>query len=107
MWFKRATLGGAQCLWSGGTNDIYIGFDASDKIVVEKEGTGSNFVSDGPVADTTHGQYLAVVRPAGGPTLVYRNGNSITGIAVNASLMRVRSKKRLPAESFDELLPNF
>jgi hypothetical protein len=66
-------------LWSGGTDDILIGFDATDHIRVQKEGTGDNFVTTGTFTSTTAPYHIVVSRPSGGPTAVYVNGDSKAG----------------------------
>lgn len=71
-------VGSQQALWSGGTNDILIGFDASNHIRVQKEGTGDNFVSDDTFGSTTLTYNLVVARSPGS-TIVYVNGAAITG----------------------------
>jgi hypothetical protein len=79
LWFKRgATLGTVQTMVSAGTNDYEIGFTAANEIVVSKEGTGNNFVTNATYTDT-NAHHLVVVRPNGGPTVVYVDGASKAG----------------------------
>lgn len=78
MWVKRgATLGTAQTLVSAGTNDYLVAFDASNKLIVQKEGTGDNFVST-PAYTSTDPMHIVVTR-AVGTTTVYVNGASAAG----------------------------
>lgn len=80
MWFRRATFGTAQALWSGGTGDVEIGFDAANKVLISKEGTGANFTSTPAYTDTAW-HHLAVTRTPG-TTLVYIDGSTVAGTTV-------------------------
>lgn len=77
IWFKRNVLSTAQALWSGGTNDVEIGFDASNKIVVNKEGVGANYTSTAAVTDALW-HHLVVTRVPG-TTTVYLDGSVLAG----------------------------
>lgn len=77
--FKRRATGSQQALISGGSTDILIGFDATDHIRVQKEGTGDAFVSTATYADTTNAYHLVVTHSPGNQTLVYVNGSLVTG----------------------------
>lgn len=78
IWYKRGTTGSLQTLWSGGTGDIEIGFDASDRIVVNKEGTGAAFTSTNAYTDTASWHQLVVLRSPGA-TSVMVDGVAIAG----------------------------
>lgn len=75
---KRVGTGTAQTIWSGGTGDVEIGFDASDSLVVIKEGTGNNFVTDRSFTSTVNRNHIVVARSPGS-TIVYVNGVSVSG----------------------------
>ena len=77
-WVKRGTTGSAQTVWSGGSGDVEVGFDASDKLIVYKEGTGNHFVSDTAYTSTSAWLHVVVARSPGA-TSVYVNGSAITG----------------------------
>lgn len=75
---RRGSTGSAQTVWSGGTDDVEIGFDASDHLIVYKEGTGNHFVSDATYTSTTAALHVMVTRsPA--DTDVYVNGAAVAG----------------------------
>jgi len=76
-WFKRNATGTAQTLISAGTGDYEVGFDASDKLVVIREGVGDNFVSTAAYTDTSW-HHLAV-RRVPGTTTVLVDGASVAG----------------------------
>ena len=78
FWVRRHTTGSAQTVWSGGTDDVEIGFNASDNLIVYKEGTGNHFVSDATYTSTTSFIHVMVTREPG-DTDVYVNGSVITG----------------------------
>jgi hypothetical protein len=79
LWFRRgATLGTAQTMVSAGLDDYEIGFNSSNQIVVYKEGTGNNFVTDATYTDTNP-HHLVVSRPNGGATTVKVDGSSKSG----------------------------
>ena len=80
LWFRRSALGSVMALWSGGTDDVEIGFDASDRIQVVKEGTGDNFVTDQAYTNTSLWYHLMVIRSPG-TTTVCVNGVSKSGTA--------------------------
>lgn len=80
MVFKRRGTGSAQTLWSGGTDDILIGFDSSDHLIVQKEGTaGNGFISDSAYTSTTNSYHLVVTHSPGNGFLVYLNGALVSG----------------------------
>ncbi len=85
--FKRRTTGSAQALMSGGTDDIYIGFDATDHLIVQKEGTGNAFISTGTYTDTTSIYHLVVTQSAANGAIAYINGNSVTGTQTARTLV--------------------
>lgn len=86
MVFRRGSGGSAQTLWSGGTDDITISFDATNHIWVEKEGTGDGFVSNATYTDTTSVYHLVVTHSAGNGFIVYVNGDAIAGTATSRTL---------------------
>lgn len=77
-WLVRGSASGARTFWSGGSGDVEIGFDASDKLIVYKEGTGNHFVSDTAYTRTDGWMHVAVARSPGA-TAVYVNGAAISG----------------------------
>lgn len=79
LWFKRATSGSVQTMISAGTDDFEIGFDATDHVVVYKEGTGNNFVTNATYTDASW-HHLVVTRVPG-TTIVYVDGESKAGTA--------------------------
>ena len=62
---QRSTLGTAQTIWSGGTDDAEIGFNSSNNLVVIKEGTGNHFVSNATYDDTDEWHHVVVARSPG------------------------------------------
>lgn len=80
FWCRRRVTGTAQTVWSGGTDDVEIGFTAGDSLVVIKEGTGNNFVTDASFASTSTVYHVVVTRSPGN-TDVYVNGTSRAGTA--------------------------
>lgn len=78
FWCRRQTTGSQQTIWSGGSGDVMVGFDANDKLRVQKEGTGDHFVSDTAYTSTTDWYHVVVARSPGA-TSVYVNGDAITG----------------------------
>lgn len=77
--FKRGATGSAQTVWSGGSNDVQIGFDATDHIQVVKEGVGDAFVSTTAYTSTLYTYHLVVTHSAANGTKVYVNGAAIAG----------------------------
>lgn len=78
LWLRRGDTGRVQTVWSGGSGDVEIGFDASDKLVVSKEGTGANVVSTPAYTSTSAWLHVAVTRTPG-TTTVCVNGDAING----------------------------
>ncbi len=85
--FKRRTTGSQQALISGGTDDILIGFDATDHLRVQKEGTGDMFVSTTQYSSTTQVYHLVVTHSPANDTIVYVNGAVIAGAATSRTLV--------------------
>jgi hypothetical protein len=75
---KRSALGTAQTVWSGGTDDVEIGFNASNNLIIIKEGLGNHFVSNAEYTDTDEAIHVMVAREPGN-TDVYVNGAEISG----------------------------
>lgn len=75
---QRVGTGTTQTVWSGGTDDVEIGFTSADKLVVYKEATGNHFVSDDAFDDTDDPYHVMVTRSPG-DTDVYVNGVAIAG----------------------------
>jgi hypothetical protein len=76
--FRRARTGQAETLVSAGTGDYYVGFDATNHLLIQKEGTGNQFVSDNTYTSTTNVYHWRFARSPGA-TAVYINGQAITG----------------------------
>lgn len=86
FWVKRAAVGSVQTVWSGGSGDVEVGFDASDRLVVYKEATGNHFVSDTSFTSTTDWYHVVVARSPGA-TSVYANGLSISGTTTSRTFV--------------------
>jgi hypothetical protein len=78
FWIKRGALSTRQTVWSGGANDVEIGFNVSNQVIVTKEGVGNNFVTDSTVLSTALFTHIVVTRSPG-TTKVYINGANQTG----------------------------
>lgn len=78
FWVQRGAIGSQQAVWSGGATDILIGFDANNKVRVQKEGTGDHFVSGAAYASMTAPYHVVVTRTGGAATKVYVNGFDVT-----------------------------
>jgi hypothetical protein len=78
FWCRRQTTGSQQTIWSGGSGDVMVGFDANDKLRVQKEGTGDHFISDTAYTSTSDWYHVVVARSPGA-TSVYVNGDAISG----------------------------
>lgn len=86
-WVKRSSTGSAQVIWSGGATDVLIGFDATDHVLVQKEGTGNHFVSDNTYTSTSTLYHIVVTRTGGATTTVYVNGSSISGTTTSRTFV--------------------
>jgi Concanavalin A-like lectin/glucanases superfamily len=78
FWFKRGRSGTTETIWSAGTNDVEIGFDSSDHLIVYKEGTGNQFVTNATVTDT-NAHHVVVTRSGGAVTHLYLDGSDKAG----------------------------
>jgi hypothetical protein len=85
--FKRRISGSQQALISGGSGDILIGFDANDKIRVQKEGTGNGFLSDTAYTSLVQVYHLVVTHSGANSFNVYVNGSAITGTTTAQTLV--------------------
>lgn len=84
-WVLRTTTGSQQAIWSGGSTDVLLGFDASDHIRIQKEGTGDHFVSGATYTSTTNPIHIVVTRTGGAVTKVYVNGSDVTSAGTTTS----------------------
>ena len=78
FWCRRGSTGSAQTVWSANTNDVEVGFDATNHLIVYKDGSGNHFVSDNTYTSTSAWLHVVVARSPGA-TSVYVNGAAITG----------------------------
>ena len=78
FWCKRGSVGSTQTVWSANTNDVEVGFDATNHLIVYKDGSGTHFVSD-DTYNVASGWLHVVVTRSPGNTDVYVNGEAITG----------------------------
>lgn len=75
--FKRNTLGTAQTIVSAGSGDYYVGFNASNKLLVQKEGIGDHFVSDDTFTDANPHHFMWTRAP--GDSDFYVDGVALSG----------------------------
>ena len=78
-WFRRNGTGANSAIWSGGNNDVEIGFNIANNLTVTKQGTGDHFVSNASYSDTSIWRHLVVSRASGANVNVYVNGASVSG----------------------------
>lgn len=81
IWFQRDILGTslttAQTVYEGQAGGIRIGFDTSSKLLIEKVGTGTHFVSTASISDDDWHHLVITRAPA--DTDVYLDGSVVAG----------------------------
>jgi hypothetical protein len=81
IWFQRDVSGNslttAQTLWEGQTGGLRVGFDTSSKLLIEKIGTGTHFVSTDALQDDDWHHLVITRSPA--DTDVYLDGVALAG----------------------------
>jgi hypothetical protein len=84
-WFKRASTGSIQMLWSGPANDFEVRFEADDTLSLRKVNVSTIWNTSATVTDTSW-HHLAVTK-SGSTRVIYLDGAALSATGTNATIV--------------------